>query len=204
MDEKIYGYARVSSVGQKEDRQLDALMNAGISKKDVYVDKMSGESFERPQYQKLLGKLRQNSVLVIKSIDRLGRNYEEIIEQWRIINKEKKADIVVLDMPLLDTRRDKNLLGTLISDMVLMLLSYVAENERVNIKQRQREGIEAARSRGIHLGRPQQPITEDFMEMYQLWEQGEITIREGAKRCNMSKTTFHRKVLKVNSEENTY
>lgn len=157
----MLGYARVSSIGQKEDRQLDALMNMGIPMKNIYVDKMSGETFERPQYKRMVGHLKEDSVLVIKSIDRLGRNYEEIIEQWRLIVKEKKADIVVLDMPLLDTRRDKNLLGTLISDMVLMLFSYVAENERVNIKQRQKEGIEAARMRGVHLGRPEKPLPDN-------------------------------------------
>ena len=144
-DMKIYGYMRVSSKEQNEDRQRIALIEMGVPEKNIYMDKQSGKDFERKQYKKLLRKLDENSVLFIKSIDRLGRNYSDLNEQWRIITKEKKADIVVIDMPILDTRREKNLLGTFISDIVLALLSYVAENERINIKQRQAEGIAAAK-----------------------------------------------------------
>lgn len=147
-DMKIYGYMRVSSKEQNEDRQRIALIEMGVQEKNIYMDKQSGKDFERKQYKKLLRKLDENSVLFIKSIDRLGRNYSDLNEQWRIITKEKKADIVVIDMPILDTRREKNLLGTFISDIVLALLSYVAENERINIKQRQAEGIAAAKARG--------------------------------------------------------
>ena len=148
-DMKIYGYMRVSSKEQNEDRQRIALIEMGVPEKNIYMDKQSGKDFERKQYKKLLRKLDENSVLFIKSIDRLGRNYSDLNEQWRIITKEKKADIVVIDMPILDTRREKNLLGTFISDIVLALLSYVAENERINIKQRQAEGIAAAKARGL-------------------------------------------------------
>ena len=152
-DMKIYGYMRVSSKEQNEDRQRIALIEMGVPEKNIYMDKQSGKDFERKQYKKLLRKLDENSVLFIKSIDRLGRNYSDLNEQWRIITKEKKADIVVIDMPILDTRREKNLLGTFISDIVLALLSYVAENERINIKQRQAEGIAAAKARGVKANR---------------------------------------------------
>ena len=158
----IYGYMRVSSKEQNEDRQKIALTEMGVPENNIYMDKQSGKDFERTQYKRLLRKLNENSVLYIKSIDRLGRNYGELNEQWRIITKEKKADIVVIDMPLLDTRREKNLLGTFISDVVLALLSYVAENERTNIKQRQAEGIAAAKARGVKFGRPPLPILKVF------------------------------------------
>ena len=148
-ERKIYGYMRVSSKEQNEDRQRIALLEMGVQEKDIFMDKQSGKDFERTQYKRLLRKLDENSVLYIKSIDRLGRNYSDLNEQWRIITKEKKADIVVIDMPILDTRREKNLLGTFISDIILALLSYVAENERINIKQRQAEGIAAAKARGV-------------------------------------------------------
>lgn len=150
----IYGYARVSSTDQNEDRQLIALHQAGVDDKFIYIDKQSGKDFNRPQYQKLLRKLKAGDLLYIKSIDRLGRNYEEIQVQWRILTKEKGVDICVIDMPLLDTRRGKDLVGTFLSDIVLQVLSFVAENERNNIRQRQAEGIAAARAREVHLGRP--------------------------------------------------
>ena len=156
-DLKKYGYIRVSTREQNEDRQRIALRDIGVPENRIFMDKLSGKNFERPQYKRLLKKLDENSVLYIKSIDRLGRNYADLNEQWRIITKEKKADIVVIDMPILDTRREKNLLGTFISDIVLALLSYVAENERINIRQRQAEGIAAAKARGVRFGRP--PIT---------------------------------------------
>ena len=192
----IYGYMRVSSKEQNEDRQKIALTEMGVPENNIYMDKQSGKDFERTQYKRLLRKLNENSVLYIKSIDRLGRNYGELNEQWRIITKEKKADIVVIDMPLLDTRREKNLLGTFISDVVLALLSYVAENERTNIKQRQAEGIAAAKARGVKFGRPPLPIPENFYQMHKDWPAGKITIEEAAKACNMCPKTFYSKAVK--------
>ena len=192
----IYGYMRVSSKEQNEDRQKIALTEMGVPENNIYMDKQSGKDFERTQYKRLFRKLNENSVLYIKSIDRLGRNYGELNEQWRIITKEKKADIVVIDMPLLDTRREKNLLGTFISDVVLALLSYVAENERTNIKQRQAEGIAAAKARGVKFGRPPLPIPENFYQMHKDWRAGKITIEEAAKACNMCPKTFYSKAVK--------
>ena len=192
----IYGYMRVSSKEQNEDRQKIALTEMGVPENNIYMDKQSGKDFERTQYKLLLRKLNENSVLYIKSIDRLGRNYGELNEQWRIITKEKKADIVVIDMPLLDTRREKNLLGTFISDVVLALLSYVSENERTNIKQRQAEGIAAAKARGVKFGRPPLPIPENFYQMHKDWRAGKITIDEAAKACNMCPKTFYSKAIK--------
>ena len=196
-DINIYGYMRVSSKEQNEDRQKIALTEMGVPEKNIYMDKQSGKDFERTQYKRLLRKLNENSVLYIKSIDRLGRNYGELNEQWRIITKEKKADIVVIDMPLLDTRREKNLLGTFISDVVLALLSYVAENERTNIKQRQAEGIAAAKARGVKFGRPPLPIPENFYQMHKDWRAGKITIEEAAKACNMCPKTFYSKAVNM-------
>ena len=195
-DINIYGYMRVSSKEQNEDRQKIALTEMGVPENNIYMDKQSGKDFERTQYKRLLRKLNENSVLYIKSIDRLGRNYWELNEQWRMITKEKKADVVVIDMPLLDTRREKNLLGTFISDVVLALLSYVAENERTNIKQRQAEGIAAAKARGVKFGRPPLPIPENFYQMHKDWRAGKITIEEAAKACNMCPKTFYSKAVK--------
>ena len=195
-DINVYGYMRVSSKEQNEDRQKIALTEMGVPENNIYMDKQSGKDFERTQYKRLLRKLNENSVLYIKSIDRLGRNYGELNEQWRIITKEKKADIVVIDMPLLDTRREKNLLGTFISDVVLALLSYVAENERINIKQRQAEGIAAAKARGVKFGRPPLPIPQNFYQMHKDWRAGKITIEEAAKACNMCPKTFYSKAVK--------
>ena len=195
-DINIYGYMRVSSKEQNEDRQKIALTEMGVPENNIYMDKQSGKDFERTQYKRLLRKLNENSVLYIKSIDRLGRNYGELNEQWRIITKEKGADIVVIDMPLLDTRREKNLLGTFISDIVLALLSYVAENERTNIKQRQAEGIAAAKARGVKFGRPPLPIPQNFYQMHKDWRAGKITIEEAAKACNMCPKTFYSKAVK--------
>lgn len=191
--QKLYGYARVSSRDQKEDRQIIALREMGLSDKQIYVDKQSGKDFDRPQYKKLLRKLDSNSVLFIKSIDRLGRNYDDLIDQWRYITK-KGADIVVLDMPILDTRREKNLLGTFISDLVLALLSYVAENERLNIRQRQAEGIVAAKVRGVRFGRPAKPLPDNFHDIRRRWRDKELTLKQAAKACNMPETTFFDKV----------
>ena len=194
---EIYGYMRVSSKDQNEDRQRTALLDLGVPEKNIFMDKQSGKDFERQQYKRLLRKLDENSVLFIKSIDRLGRNYSELNEQWRIITKEKKSDIVVIDMPILDTRREKNLLGTFISDIVLSLLSYVAENERINIKQRQAEGIAAAKARGVKFGRPTLPIPENFNQMHEEWRAGKITIKEAANACNMCTKTFYSKAVKI-------
>ena len=186
----IYSYVRVSTKEQNEDRQLIALHEVGVPQKNIYMDKQSGKDFNRPQYKKLLKKIKPGDLLYIKSIDRLGRNYEEIQNQWRIITKEKNADIYVIDMPLLDTRRGKDLLGTFISDLVLQLLSFVAENERTNIKQRQAEGIAAAKAKGIRFGRPPKPLPDNFHDAYQRWKQGEITGTAAAKECGMPLSTF--------------
>lgn len=187
---EIYGYIRVSSKDQNEARQLNAMREKGIDDKNIFMDKLSGKNFDRPQYKKLLRKLNESSVLYVKSIDRLGRNYTEILEQWRIITKQKKADIVVLDMPLLDTRRGKDLLGTFLSDIVLQVLSFVAENERTTIRQRQAEGIAAAKARGVRFGRVPKQLPPNFHESYQQWKNGKITGTAAAKACGMALSTF--------------
>lgn len=186
----IYGYVRVSSRDQNEDRQLIAMKELSIPDKNIFMDKQSGKDFNRPQYKKLLRRLKRDDLLYIKSIDRLGRNYEEIQNQWRILTKEKGIDIVVLDMPLLDTRRGKDLMGTFLSDIVLQVLSFVAENERTNIKQRQVEGIAAAKAKGIRFGRPPKPLPENFHLVYQQWKAGKITGVAAAKACGMPMSTF--------------
>lgn len=196
----VYGYARVSSADQNEDRQLIALGGQGLSMNQIYIDKCSGKDFNRPRYRSLLRKLKSGDILYIKSIDRLGRNYEEIQEQWRVITREKGADIVVLDMPLLDTRQGKDLLGTFISDLVLQLLSFVAENERRNIRQRQAEGIAAAKLRGVRFGRPEKPLPENFAELYGRWERGEITALAAARECGIPYSTFRNKAMKMCAE----
>lgn len=190
MAKNVYGYVRVSTREQNEDRQLIALRDVPVKKENIYADKCSGKDFERPQYQKLLRKIKKDDLLYIKSIDRLGRNYEEIQQQWRIITKEKGADITVLDMPLLDTRRGKDLMGTFLSDIVLQVLSFVAENERTSIHQRQAGGIAAAKAKGIRFGRPPQPLPENFHSIYHRWKQGEITGTVAAKECGMPLSTF--------------
>ena len=190
IEQKIYGYIRVSTREQNEDRQVIALREVGVPERNVYIDKQSGKDFERPQYRKMVRKLKKDDLLYIKSIDRLGRNYSEILEQWRILTKEKGIDIVVLDMPLLDTRRGKDLLGTFLSDIVLQVLSFVAENERTNIRQRQAEGIAAAKAKGIRFGRPPKPLPEKFHSVYQRWKMGEITGTAAAKECGMPLATF--------------
>ena len=187
---EIYGYVRVSTREHNEDRQLIALNEIQVPKRNIFIDKQSGKDFERPQYKKLLKKLRRDDLLYIKSIDRLGRNYNEIQEQWRILTKEKGIDIVVLDMPLLDTRRGKDLMGTFLSDIVLQVLSFVAENERMNIRQRQAEGIAAAKAKGVRFGRIPKPLPENFHAVYQRWKRGEITGTAAAKECGMPLSTF--------------
>ncbi len=190
--QKKYGYVRVSSQDQNEARQVIALMDVGILKSEIYIEKSSGKNFDRKEYKKLLRRLNENAILFVKSIDRLGRNYEEIIEQWRIITKVKRADIVVLDMPLLDTRREKNLMGTFIADIVLQILSYVAQTERENIKQRQAEGIAAAKARGVRFGRPERSLPDNFNQVVSMW-----TRKEAAKLCNMPKSTFYDKAREL-------
>ena len=190
---KIYGYVRVSTREQNEDRQMIALVGVNVPEQNIYVDKQSGKDFERPEYKRLLRKLGEDDLLYIKSIDRLGRNYEEILEQWRVIIKEKKVDIVVLDMPLLDTRRGKDLVGTFLSDVVLQILSFVAENERGNIRQRQREGIEAAKKRGVQFGRPQKPVPDNFIQVYNRWLEKEISGEVAAGLCGLTMSTFYRR-----------
>ena len=188
--EKLYGYLRVSTKDQNEDRQKLAMFDFGVSEKNLYMDKQSGKDFERPGYQKLMRKIKPGDTLVIKSIDRLGRNYEEILEQWRTITRDKKAAIVVLDMPLLDTRQGRDLTGTLIADIVLQLLSYVAQTEREFIRQRQAEGIAAAKARGVHMGRAPMEIPEEFTPVYDQWKRGEISGRGAAKKLGVAQHTF--------------
>ena len=190
---KIYGYIRVSSTDQNESRQRIALEQQGIPSGHIFMDKMSGKDFQRPQYQAMLRKLRSGDLLCVVSIDRLGRNYEEILEQWRVLTKEKHVDILVLDMPMLDTRRDKNLLGTFIADLVLQVLSFVAQNERENIRSRQAEGIPAAKQRGVRFGREIKPLPDNFLENCALWRNGQISGLEAARRCRMPQSTFYRK-----------
>ena len=186
----LYGYIRVSTRDQNEDRQLIALRELKIPEKNIFIDKQSGKDFNRPQYKRLVRKLKKDDLLYIKSIDRLGRNYAEILEQWRLLTQTKSIDIVVLDMPLLDTRRGKDLMGTFLSDIVLQVLSFVAENERINIRQRQAEGIAAAKARGIRFGRPPKPLPENFHQIYQQWKNGKITGTAAAKLCGMPLSTF--------------
>ena len=186
----LYGYIRVSTREQNEDRQVLALKGLAIPEKNLFLDKQSGKDFARPQYRKMVRKLKKDDLLYVKSIDRLGRNYDEILEQWRILTKEKGVDIVVLDMPLLDTRRGKDLMGTFLSDIVLQVLSFVAENERTNIRQRQAEGIAAAKERGVRFGRPPKPLPENFHHAYQKWKNAKITGTTAAKLCGMPLSTF--------------
>ncbi len=189
----VYGYVRVSTKNQNEDRQLISMREMNVPEDNIFVDKQSGKDFERPQYKKLLRRVKEDDLIYIKSIDRLGRNYSEILDQWKMITKEKKASLYVLDMPILDTRREKNLLGTFISDLVLALLSYVAENERNLIRQRQAEGIAAAKARGVQFGRRPDPLPENFYEVWKLWKKKKISVSEAAKRCGMARTTFFEK-----------
>ena len=187
-----YGYIRVSTKEQNEDRQVIALRECGIPPDRIFVDKQSGKDFQRPQYRRLLRKLKPNDALVVKSIDRLGRNYEEILDQWRIITKEKGADVIVIDMPLLDTHANKDLTGTLIADIVLQLLSYVAQTEREFIRQRQAEGIAAAKARGVRFGRKRLPIPAEFPAVLALWRENRLSARKAAKRLGVSPRTFGR------------
>ncbi|MBE6884080.1 MAG: recombinase family protein [Ruminococcaceae bacterium] len=186
----LYAYCRVSTREQNEERQVIAMQEFGVERRNIVIEKQSGKNFDRPLYQKLIKKLKTNDTLVIKSIDRLGRNYEEILEQWRVITKKKAANIVVLDMPLLDTRSDHDLTGTLIADIVLQLLSYVAQTEREFIHQRQREGIEAAKARGVRFGRTALKKPDNYYEIYQRWRERKISGREASRLLGVSHNTF--------------
>lgn len=198
---KEYGYIRVSTKDQNEDRQLIAMRELAIPDIQIFIDKQSGKNFERPQYKRLVRRLRPDDVLYIKSIDRLGRNYKEILEQWRVLTKDKGTDIVVLDMPLLDTRRGKDLMGTFLSDIVLQVLSFVAENERSNIRQRQAEGIAAAKARGVRFGRPPVPLPDNFSEVHRAWRDKKITLRQAAKTCGMPEGTFYAKAVRYEKSD---
>ena len=192
-----YGYIRVSSKDQSGDRQLIAMRELSVAEKNIFMDKQSGKDFRRPQYQRMVKKLKPDDLVYVKSIDRLGRNYEEILEQWRILTREKGVDIDVLDMPLLDTRRGKDLMGTFLSDIVLQVLSFVAENERTSIRQRQAEGIAAARARGVRFGRPSRPLPENFPQIHRDWRDKKLTLREAADACAMPVGTFYAKAVRL-------
>ena len=194
---KIYGYIRVSSTDQNEDRQQMAVNARGVPLQNVFMDKQSGKDFERPQYKRLVKRLRPGDLLYILSIDRLGRNYKEIQEQWRILTKIKNVDVCVIDMPLLDTRTAKDLMGTFIADLVLQILSFVAENERANIRQRQQQGIAAAKARGVRFGRPEKPLPEDFTQIVRKWEQKELGLKDVLEKCNISDATFYRRLRQL-------
>lgn len=191
---QVYGYIRVSSAEQNEDRQRIAMRAINVPQGNVYLDKLSGKDFERPQYKKLVKRLRPGDLLYIKSIDRLGRNYKEIQEQWRILTKIKNVDICVIDMPLLDTRTAKDLMGTFIADLVLQILSFVAENERVNIKKRQEQGIAAAKARGVRFGRPEKQVPADFEQIVIQWQDKALDINQVLELCNMSTATFYKRL----------
>ena len=198
---KIYGYARVSTVNQNEDRQLAALLNKGVDEKNIFIDKQSGSDFDRPQYNRLLKKIRCGDLLYISSIDRLGRNYEGIREQWQRLSKELGADICVLDMPLLDTRTGKDLLGTFISHLVLQILSFVAQSERESIKKRQAEGIAAAKARGVKFGRPEKALPGDFEQMTRLWRGKNLPLSGILSACQISESTFYRRIREYDRPE---
>lgn len=189
--QRIFGYVRVSARDQNIDRQMVVMEKLKIPKNNLFIDKLSGKDFNRPNYKRMVKRMRAGDVLYIKSIDRLGRDYTEIIEQWRILTKKKRADIVVVDFPLLDTRKkDKDLTGTFIADLVLQILSYVAQTERENIKQRQKEGITAAKAKGVRFGRPAKDVPEDFLEIYEKWKKKKISLREAARRLEVDHNTF--------------
>ena len=190
----IYGYVRVSSMDQNEDRQLMAMSELNIPKKNIFVDKQSGKDFERPQYKRLVKRLKSGDLLYILSIDRLGRNYEDIQKQWRILTKDIGIDICVIDMPLLDTRSGKDLMGTFIADLVLQILSFVAQSERENIKKRQAQGIAAAKAKGVKFGRPEKSVPDDFPRLIREWEKNKLPFSELLKRCDMSEATFYRRL----------
>lgn len=191
-----YGYIRVSSVDQNEQRQLVALHGRGVADRCIYMDKQSGKDFHRPQYRRMMKKLRAGDLLYVQSIDRLGRNYAEIRQQWQQLTKEKGVDICVIDMPLLDTRQGKDLMGTFIADLVLQILSFVAQNERENIRKRQAEGIAAAKARGVKFGRPPLPLPDNFYGVHQAWRAKKLTLQQAAEACGMPVGTFYGKAVR--------
>ena len=194
---KTYGYVRVSSIDQNEERQIIAMQKQQIPEDCIFIDKMSGKNFDRPQYKAMIDILKEDDLLYILSIDRLGRNYEEIQNQWRILTKEKRIDICVLDMPILDTRQGKDLMGTFVADLVLQVLSFGAQNERENIRKRQEQGIAAARQRGVHLGRLVIAAPDNFGEMVKKWEKRQLSLGQILKECNMSEATFYRRLREL-------
>ena len=202
MENNTYGYVRVSTQEQNEARQLTAMREFGIGEEKIIVEKISGKNFRRPRYQRLVRDLQPGDVLVVKSIDRLGRNYNEILEQWGVITKKQKAAIVVLDMPLLDTRQGRDLTGTLIADIVLQLLSYVAQTERENIRQRQAEGIAAAKARGVHFGPQPKALPDSFEELRQAWRNKKMSLTAAAKLCGVPRSTFYDAALRVETGKN--
>ena len=201
MEGKIYGYVRVSTREQNEARQLAAMREFGVAEENIVIEKLSGKDFNRPLYQRLVKRLGPEDVLVVKSIDRLGRNYEEILEQWAYITKERRAAIVVLDMPLLDTRQGRDLTGTLIADIVLQLLSYVAQTERENIRQRQSEGITAAKARGVKFGRPPKPLPSNFQQAHRDWRAKKIRLQDAADACGMPVSSFYTRAVALEKAE---
>lgn len=201
MQGSTYGYIRVSSTDQNEERQLLAMSQRAVPRKNLYIDKQSGKDFDRPQYRRMLRHIKPGDLLYILSIDRLGRNYQEIQEQWRVLTKDKRADVCVIDMPLLDTRVGKDLMGAFIADLVLQILSFVAQKERENIRCRQQEGIAAAKARGVKFGRPPQPLPKNFDELYQAWRKKQISLRQAALECRMPAATFYSRAQKIRGEE---
>lgn len=189
-----YGYVRVSSIDQNEERQMVDMRKLGIPEEHIYIDKQSGKDFNRPRYKKLLSKLKKGDLLYVQSIDRLGRNYEDIQAQWRYLTKVKEVDIAVIDMPLLDTRNGKDLMGTFLADIVLQVLSFVAQNERENIRKRQAQGIAAAKAKGMKFGRPVLVVPGEFPQLVTDWRNGKLKVIEAAERCNMSIATFYRRL----------
>lgn len=194
---KVYGYVRVSSADQNEDRQMIEMQRVGVPETNIFMDKQSGKNFDRPNYKRLVHRLKEGDLLYILSIDRLGRNYEEIQNQWRILTKEKGIDIVVIDMPLLDTRQGKDLMGTFIADLVLQILSFVAQSEREKIRERQEQGIAAAKARGVRFGRPEKPVPEDFPKLVRDWEKKRIPLPDLLQKCDMSEATFYRRLREL-------
>ena len=197
---ETYGYVRVSSLDQNEDRQMAALFAAGVKAGNIYWDEQSGRDLDRPGYQRMIKRLKGGDLLCILSIDRLGRNYEEIQKEWKHLTKEIGADICVLDMPLLDTRTCQDLMGTFIADLVLQILSFVAENERDNIRKRQAQGIASARARGVHLGRPKKTRPEDMTGIVRAWRQKAISLEQALEACGVSESTFYRRVREIKAE----
>ena len=198
---KIYGYVRVSSTDQNEDRQMLALHKQNIAEKNIYIDKLSGKDFNRPAYKKLIKELKSGDLLYILSIDRLGRNYEEIQNQWRVLTKEIGADLCVIDMPLLDTRQGKDLMGTFIADLVLQILSFVAQNERENIRKRQLQGIAAAKAKGVRFGRPEKGLPPEFISLIREWEEKKIDLNTILEMCKISESTFYRRLREYRIKE---